>query len=199
MTNPKLLPEYDESLILSSRDEWRTWLETNHTAKTGIWVVIIKKNSQVDGLRYEDAVEEAVCYGWIDSKMKSVDGDRFIQRFTPRKPTSFWSDSNKERVKRLKAEGKMTEAGLKAVKIAKQNGMWDYSRRISSEVTIPVDLEKALFKNKKARKNFNNYPPSTQKIYINYILESKKPDTRERRISKIIERSLKNKRPGENL
>jgi uncharacterized protein YdeI (YjbR/CyaY-like superfamily) len=199
MTNPKSIPEYDESLLLSSRDDWRDWLETNHTTKTGVWVIIIKKNSAIEGLRYEDAVEEAVCFGWIDSKMKSVDKDRFIQRFTPRKPTSYWSDSNKARVKKMKADGKMTKAGLKAVKVAKQNGMWDYSRKISGEVTIPVDLEKALFKNKKARKNFNNYPPSTQKIYINYILEAKKIETRQRRISKIIERAVKNKRPGENL
>lgn len=199
MNKTKLLPEYDESLILSSRDEWRKWLETNHRTKTGIWVIIIKKNSPVEGLRYEEAVEEALCYGWIDSKMKSVDEDRFIQRFTPRKPESFWSDSNKARIKKMEAEGKMTEAGLKAVKVAKKNGMWDYSRKISSELTIPVDLEKALFKNKKARKNFNNFPPSTQKIYIHYVLESKKPETREKRISKIIERAEKNKRPGENL
>jgi uncharacterized protein YdeI (YjbR/CyaY-like superfamily) len=199
MIKPKPSKEYQDSIILSSRDEWRDWLDSNHASRSGIWVIIIKKNSPMDGLRYEEAVEEALCFGWIDSKMKSVDKDRFIQRFTPRKPTSFWSESNKDRINRLIADCKMTEAGLKAVKVAKQNGMWDYSRKISTDVTIPVDFEKALFKNKKARKNFNNYPPSTQKIYIHYILEAKKSETRERRITKIIERAEKNKRPGEDL
>jgi uncharacterized protein YdeI (YjbR/CyaY-like superfamily) len=199
MTKAKLSKEYQDSLILTSRKEWRDWLESNHKLQSGIWVIIIKKNSAIDGLRYEEAVEEALCYGWIDSKMKSIDEDRFIQRFSPRKPKSFWSDSNKTRVKKLTAEGMMTEAGVKAVKVAKKNGMWDYSRNISGEVKIPVDLEKALFKNKKARKNFNDYPPSTQKIYIHYILEAKHPETRERRIASIIERAEKNKRPGETL
>ena len=111
-------------LEFKDRQELRRWLELNHATVSQAWVVIYKKHSDMQGLRYEEAVEEAVCYGWIDGKMNRVDDDRFRQRFTPRRTNSVWSQSNKDRATRMIDAGLMTEAGIAAVDEAEQNGAW---------------------------------------------------------------------------
>ena len=126
-----------------SRKAWRDWLVKNHAASTGVWLVYAKKHSRLPSLTYNDAVEEALCFGWIDSKVNPIDDDFYMQIFTPRKPKSGWSALNKTRVERLLAAGLMTPAGLAVIKAAKNSGTWD-ARKHVEDLIVPPDLEKAI-------------------------------------------------------
>ena len=180
--------------------EWSSWLSKNHLNEKTIWIVIQKKASKKPGIRYEEAVIEAVAHGWIDGKMKRLNDDEFIQHFTPRKSNSIWSFSNRERAERLISEGRMTPAGYKTIEEAKQNGRWDNAYSSSRGTTkTPQDLIEALKKNKIAHENFESFPPSARFIYIHWINEAKRQDTRERRIYTVVDRSEKNLRPGIDL
>jgi uncharacterized protein YdeI (YjbR/CyaY-like superfamily) len=183
-----------------SNIEWRSWLSENHAIKKTVWLIIQKKASKKQGIRYEEAVLEAITYGWIDGKIKRLNEDEFMQRFTPRRKNSVWSLSNRKRAERLISENRMTQAGLKKVKDAKQNGRWDkaYSS-IRGVAEIPDDLFETLKKNKTAYENFESYPPSTRFIYVHWINEAKRQKTRERRIYTVVDRSEKNLRPGNDL
>ncbi len=143
---------------------------------------------------------EAVAHGWIDGKMKSLNEYEFMQRFSPRKSNSVWSQSNRKRAERLISEGSMTSAGLMTVTEAKKNGRWDkaYSSN-SGAADIPDDLTCALKKNKIAQKNFESFAPSTRYMYIHWINEAKRKETRERRIFTVVSRSENNLRPGIDL
>ncbi|MCW4041941.1 MAG: YdeI/OmpD-associated family protein [Candidatus Bathyarchaeota archaeon] len=188
-------PRYFPSL-----QEWRDWLNTHHADTQVIWIIIQKKASQRPGVRYREAVLEAVAYGWIDGKMKRLNETEFMQRYTPRRRSSVWSRSNRERAERLIAEGRMTPAGLRAVKAAKQSGRWDQAyayHKIGDN--LPQDLIDALKTNMTAYQNFTTFPPSTRIMYIHWINEAKRQDTRERRIHTVVTRSAKNLRPGINL
>ena len=190
----------DNPRYFNSITDWRSWLSENHAEKKVIWIVIQKKASKKQGIRYEDAVLEAVAHGWIDGRMKRLDDDEFMQRFTPRRSDSVWSRKNRDRAERLISEGRMTPAGLKTVEEARQNGRWD--RAYSSArgaVDVPEDLVEALSKNKTAHDNFEAFPPSARFMYIHWINEAKRQDTRERRIHTIVVRSEKNLRPGIDL
>ena len=185
-------PRYFKSIT-----EWRCWLSENHEDEKDIWIIIQKKASKKPGIRYEESVLEAVAHGWIDGKMKRLNDDEFMQRFTPRRRNSLWSMSNRERAERLISEGRMTPAGLKTVKEAKQNGRWDKAYSSSrGAVDVPKDLIDALKKNGAAHDNFESFPPSSRFMYIHWINEAKLRDTRERRIHTVVERSEKNLRPG---
>ena len=165
-----------------------------------IWIIIQKKASQRPGVRYREAVLEAVAYGWIDGKMKRLNETEFMQRYTPRRRSSVWSRSNRERAERLIAEGRMTPLGLRAVEAAKQSGRWDQAyayHKIGDN--LPQDLIDALKTNMTAYQNFTTFPPSTRIMYIHWINEAKRQDTRERRIHTVVSRSAKNLRPGINL
>ena len=143
---------------------------------------------------------EAVAHGWIDGKMKRLNDDEFIQYFTTRKSNSVWSFSNRERAERLISEGRMTPAGYKTIEEAKQNGRWDNAYSSSRGNTeIPQDLIEALKKNKIAHENFESFPPSARFMYIHWINEAKRQNTRERRIYTVVDRSKKNLRPGIDL
>ena len=187
----------DDPMYFKSITEWRCWLNANHADEKVIWVIIQKKASKRLGIRYEEVVLEAVSHGWIDGKIKSLNNNEFMQRYTPRRRNSVWSRSNRERAERLISEGRMTSAGLKTVEEAKQNGRWDkaYSSRRSA-VDVPEDLIDALKKNKTAHENFESFPPSTRFLYIHWINEAKRQETRKRRIMTIVDRSEKNLRPG---
>jgi uncharacterized protein YdeI (YjbR/CyaY-like superfamily) len=188
-------PEY-----FKSKTEWRNWLNKNHADKKAIWLIIQKKASIKPGLRYEEAVLEAVAYGWIDGKMKRLNNYEFMQRFTPRRRGSVWSLSNRKRAEQLISEGRMTSAGLRTVENAKLNGHWNkaYSSRRGT-LNLPDDLMEALKKNKTAYDNFTSFPPSTRLMYIYWINEAKRQDTRERRINTVVDRSVKNQRSGIDL
>jgi len=166
--------------------EWRRWLEENHSSEKEVWVIIHKKNSGDRGLRYEEAVEEAICFGWIDGKMQSVDADRFRQRFTPRKKGSIWSKSNRDRAEKMVREEKMAPAGFEAVCEAKGNGRWDAAYSSKAAPTIPEDLEEALKKNEVAWKNFSGFSNSTKLQYVYWINDAKKDETRRKRIASVV-------------
>jgi uncharacterized protein YdeI (YjbR/CyaY-like superfamily) len=182
-----------------SIEMWRDWLKTNHNTAEVIWIVIQKKASHKQGIRYEEAVLEAVAHGWIDGKMRRIDDDEFMQRFTPRRPDSIWSKSNKKRVEKLIKEGRMTPAGLAAVQKAKVSGQWDKAYSSREPIEIPDDLKKALSENPEAEDKFTAFPPSAQFMYIHWINEAKRQDTRERRIYTVVVRSKQGKKPGIDL
>ncbi len=181
-------------------EEWRKWLNDNHEDEKSIWVVIQKKASEKIGIRYEEVVLEAVAHGWIDGIVKRIDDDEFKQRYTPRRKNSLWSLRNRERANKLIAEGRMTTMGMEKVEEAKRNGRWDNAYSSSRKnVEIPKDLKKALMKNEKSITNFKAFPSYVQFMYIHWINEAKRQDTRKRRIHTVVVRSEKNLRPGIDL
>lgn len=190
----------DNPRYFRSIEEWRDWLSENHTDIEAIWVKIQKKASKKPGIMYEETVVEAVAHGWIDGKMKSLNDDEFMQRFTPRRNGSVWSLSNRGRAERLVSEGRMTPAGLKTVEEAKQNGRWDMARFSSrGAADVPNDFIEALKENKAAYEYFESFPSSARFMYIHWVNEAKREDTRERRIKTVVDRSEKRLRPGIDL
>jgi len=168
-----------------SRVEWRAWLAAHHRDSEGAWVVIAKKRSGVPGPTYEEAVEEALCFGWIDSRMHPLDGDRFEQRFSPRRAGSIWSRSNKERLARLVQAGLMTSAGLAKIEAAKADGSWDMLDRVEA-LEIPEDLAEALAAVPGAPEGFGAMAPSAQKQYLYWVLSAKRRDTRAARVAAVV-------------
>jgi uncharacterized protein YdeI (YjbR/CyaY-like superfamily) len=190
----------DNPKLFSSNIDWRNWLRENHADEKSIWIIIQKKASKKQGVKYEEAVLEAVAHGWIDGKMKRLNDDEFMQRFTPRKANSLWSLSNRKRAERLISEGRMTPAGLKTVEEAKKNGRWENAYSSSrGAINVPEDLVKALMKKKTAHDNFLSFPPSTRFMYIHWINEAKRSATRKRRIDTVVYRSEKNLKLGIDL
>jgi uncharacterized protein YdeI (YjbR/CyaY-like superfamily) len=189
------MPEQTE-FFFKNRSEWRQWLEQNHSKSDGIWVVYFKKHTKKESLSYNEGVEEALCFGWIDSIVKSIDSERYKQKYTPRRNGSVWSDVNRKRVEKMIKEGKMTHAGLKPIEEAKKNGQWEkaYGARIRPE--MPEDLLVALQANKIALENFTKFAQSHQTTYIYWLNSAKRTETRNKRIAQIINFSEKNKKPG---
>ena len=183
-------------LFVKTRKEWRDWLEKNHAIFNEIWLVYYKKHTGKPRIPYDDAVEEALCFGWIDSIVKRLDEERFCQKFTPRNDRSQWSELNKQRAEKMIEQGLMTEAGLFKVRVAKKSGEWDKkpSQNITSK--MPREFKKALKSNKKASENFENLSPSYRKQYIGWIASAKRPETRERRILEVISHLEMNRKPG---
>jgi uncharacterized protein YdeI (YjbR/CyaY-like superfamily) len=183
-------------LTFDTREDWRAWLERRHASAKEAWVTVCKKAADGPSLRYEEAVEEALCFGWIDGRTKSVDGQRYAVRFSPRKPRSIWSESNKQRVERLIAEGRMTAAGLAKVAEAKANGEWDAAAAREDVSSIPSDLERALRKDAAAWEAFQLWPASRKKQYLYWLTIAKRAETREKRIKAIVDLAGTPSRPG---
>src|SRR6185436_3063300 len=152
----------------------------------GVWLVFAKKHTGIPSLSYNDVVEEALCYGWIDSLLHPIDEDLYKQMFTPRKPKSVWSMANKARVERLIAAGLMTAAGITLVALAKTNGQWNAMDHTAS-LTMPPDLKKAIQANAAARKNWLTYSPSMRKGFLYRLASAKRPETRAARIAQIVD------------
>lgn len=185
-----------ETLFCKNRNEWRAWLEQNHSLYKEIWLIYYKKHTKKPTVSYNDAVEEALCFGWIDSLVKSIDTETYMQKYTPRKPKSVWSLANVKRVAKMIKENKMTQAGLDIIEIAKNNGQWDKAYSSKTQFEIPQELLKALKANPTAFKNFYNFPPSSQNNYVGWILSAKKEETIKRRVAFVVNRSEKNLKPG---
>jgi uncharacterized protein YdeI (YjbR/CyaY-like superfamily) len=169
-----------------SRAAWRAWLETHHAASPGIWLVFAKKHTGLPTLTYEDAVQEALCFGWIDSLVKSID-DRFhMQMFTPRKPKSAWSATNKARLTKLMKSGVMAPAGLAAVAAAKKSGTWNSYADVD-KLTIPPELQRAFDANPDAKKNWPSYTASAQRSFLHMVNGAKRPETREKRVRRVVD------------
>lgn len=174
-----------------TRKTWRTWLQKNHLKEKGVWLVMFHKDSKTSGVGYVDAVEEALCFGWIDSIKKKRDKDSSIQFFSKRKPKGTWSKSNRDRVKKLVKNGLMTPAGQAMIDLAKRTGTWVASIEVERSI-IPSDLKHALDKKQKASKNFHAFPPSSKQIILRWILSAKKPETRHKRIHETVSLAEKN-------
>lgn len=175
------------------REEWRAWLERNHDTSPGVWLVYYKKSSGQPRVSYDEAVEEALCFGWIDSLPRKLDADRSKLLFTPRKPKSVWSALNKRRIKKLIREKLMTEAGLATIKTAKKNGSWNALDDVE-KLIIPADLAEALKANGNAGANFALFSSSVRKGILAWIGSAKRPETRSRRIEKTVALAARNKR-----
>lgn len=193
MTAPELKTYYARD-----RKAWRKWLEKNHSKSPGIWLIYYKKSSGKSRVEYNDAVEEALCFGWIDSTMRPLDEERFMQRFTPRKPKSGWSGLNKERIDRMIKQGLMTKTGLDKIEAAKKDGSWESLDKIYAPVEqlqLPEELQKAFAKNKKAAANFEHYPVFAKRQILFRINSAKRPETKKTRIQQIIKMCAANKKP----
>ncbi|MBN1349813.1 YdeI/OmpD-associated family protein [candidate division KSB1 bacterium] len=167
-------------------DEWRNWLQENHAKENKIWLLFYKKETGKPSIDYESAVEEALCFGWIDSIIKKIDDQKYARKFTPRKDDSNWSELNKKRVKKLIASNRMTEVGLAKINIAKKNGQWDKPDRPNIPVELPPDFQHALEQNPKANENFQKLALTYQKHYIGWISIAKRQETKEKRIKESI-------------
>ena len=183
-----------EKIYAQNRQEWRNWLEQNHETAREIRLVYYKLSTKKPSITYEESVEEALCFGWIDGISNGLDEESYMMRFSPRKPKSMWSVINKERVEKLMAEGKMTEAGQKLVEIAKQNGQWEAAYKLSAKQEIPKDLDDALEANEAALIFFRSLSNTNQFIYIRQLEKIKNPALRAERLQRIValcERELK--------
>ena len=166
--------------------DWREWLKKNHDKAKGIWMLFYKKHTGKPSVEYENAVQEALCYGWIDSIIKKLDEEKYLRKFTPRKNKSNWSDLNKKRVQLLLKEGRMTKFGEIEVENAKKNGEWYKPDNDRNNLKMPSELKAALQKNKVAKKNFNELAPSYKKRYMGWIGSGKRQETREKRVKEAI-------------
>ena len=175
-----------KQVYVKNRNEWRDWLRQYHDKSTGIWLVFYKKHTGKPTLAYDEAVEEALCFGWIDSIIKKIDDERYVRKLTPRNADSRWSDLNKKRIAKLKQQELMTPTGNTMVKEAKASGFWDKPDRPQLSPEIPKELESALAKNKKARSFFDQLAPSYRKQYIGWIAFAKRQETKERRVKEAV-------------
>jgi len=185
-----------EVVEVKDRPAWRRWLLRHHDRDGGVWLVLHKKGSQSGTFSYEDAVLEALCFGWIDSTGNRLDDERFKVWFAPRKPKGVWSAINKERVARLAEDGLMQPAGLAAIELAKANGSWVALDR-SDALVMPDDLADALEANADAARHFQAFPPSTKKQIYFWIENAKRPATRAKRVTETVAQAAENRRVTE--
>jgi uncharacterized protein YdeI (YjbR/CyaY-like superfamily) len=183
-------------LDFRTRSQWCSWFEENHTRDRGVWVIVYKVGSSMEGLSYDDAVEEAICYGWIDGRMQSVDGDRFRQWFSPRRGNSIWSRLNRGRAERMMEEGLMVEAGYAEVEKARGNGMWESAYTSREPPEVPDDLIEALMGDEEAWANWEAFSNSVRLMYTRWVLDAKREATRARRISEVVRRAAGNIKPS---
>lgn len=179
-----------------TRAEWRAWLADNHRTAPGVWLISSKKSTGLPRVEYDEAVEEALCFGWIDSLPRKLDDERSMLLFTPRKPKSGWSKLNKTRVEKLLAAGLMTEAGLEKIELAKQNGAWTSLDAVES-LTIPPDLQAALDANPTALGHFEQFSKTVKKGILQWIESAKRPETRQKRIDETVMLAAKNEKANQ--
>lgn len=174
--------------------EWRQWLEKNHLSKQSVWLVFYSKSSERPSFSWSEAVDVALCFGWIDSKKIKIDNHTAHQFFSKRKPQSTWSKINKEKVRKLIEEGLMTQAGFDVIEAAKQNGSWTILDEVE-ELIIPNDLEKAFKKHKGSKEYFLSLSKTVRKMMLTSLILARKPETRQKRIDEIAELAGQKKKP----
>lgn len=185
-----------KQLYVTDRDEWRDWLSRHNATEAGVWLIFYKKETSRPTISYEDAVEEALCFGWIDSIIKKIDATRYARKFTPRKDNSKWSELNKKRADKMIKEGRMTDVGLAKTQTAKKTGLWEKDGRPRISFDIPPEFAQALAHNKKAKESFDKLASSYRKHYIGWIAVAKRPETKKRRIEESIALLEQGKRLG---
>ncbi len=173
---------------------WRDWLAENHLSKQAVWLVFYNKSSKKASITWSDAVDVALCFGWIDSKKIKIDEESSHQFFSRRKPTGTWSKINKQKVQQLIASGLMTEAGYKTIETAKQNGSWTILDEVE-ELMIPQDLKEALENKPVAGAYFEKLSRSVKKGILQWIVLAKRPETRQKRITEIVELADQKRKP----
>lgn len=171
------------TVTASTAAEWRAWLERNRESAREVWLVLYHKDSGVPSLRYHEAIEHALCYGWIDGLHRRRDAHSSQLRFSPRTPRSTWSRVNRERAVRMTELGLMTEHGQAAIDLAKARGTW---QTVPDDGSVPADLADRLHRDPTARANFERFPPSSRRLILEWIAAAKRPDTRRRRIERTV-------------
>jgi uncharacterized protein YdeI (YjbR/CyaY-like superfamily) len=185
-----------KTLYVTNRDDWRTWLTKNHKTEKEIWLIYYKKHTGIPRISYDEAVEEALCLGWIDSLIQKIDEEKYAQKFTPRTNNNKWSESNINRMKKLIKEGRMTKAGLIKIDKSELKKKNTKSKLIRKEVILPKFLKNILSTNKKALENFEKLAPSYKRLYIGWIIDAKKEDTQLKRLTEAMGLLEKNKKLG---
>jgi uncharacterized protein YdeI (YjbR/CyaY-like superfamily) len=175
------------TLPFESKKRWADWLAKQHDKSSGVWLKIGKKEAGIPSVTYEEALDVALCYGWIDGQKKGFDEKYWLQKFTPRGPKSIWSKINTEKAERLIASGEMKPAGLKAIELAKQDGRWAAAYASQKNISIPEDFQAALDKNKKAKTFFAALKSAERYSFLFRIHHAKKPETRAKRIQQFVE------------
>ena len=170
----------------ASRTDWREWLEKNHLSKQAVWLVFYTKSSDKKSISWSEAVDVALCFGWIDSKKIKIDKETSHQYFSRRKPNSTWSRINKEKVQQLIENGLMTEAGYKSIEIAKQNGSWTLLDEVE-EFIIPKDLDAEFARRPGAKDFYLSLSKSVKKLILQWLVLAKRPETRQKRITEVVE------------
>lgn len=171
----------------ASRAAWEKWLAANHERAPGIWIEFAKKGSGLTSVTFPEALEVALCHGWIDSQSFSIDEKRYRQRFTPRRPRSKWSKINCAKVEQLHAEGRLAPAGIREMEAAKRDGRWEAAYASSSTITVPPDLKARLAKNARARRNFEQLDSRNRYAILYRLHDAKRPETRQRRLDRFVE------------
>lgn len=186
----------DDVLEIHAADaaEWRAWLEANHDTQPAVWLVFYKQNSGKPSVTWSEAVDQALCFGWVDSKVNRIDDERYKQYFTPRKPKSTWSKINKDKIEELTAAGLMREPGLRAIEIAKENGWWTILDGPEAGV-VPEDLERELAAVDGAREGFDALSFSQRKAILTWLVMAVRPETRAKRIAKTVEAAARGESP----
>ena len=174
-------------LSFEDKKKWATWLAKQHKKSNGIWLQIAKRNSGIHSVTYDEAVEVALCYGWIDGQKMGYDDQLWLQKFTPRGPKSIWSKINTEKAERLIASGEMKPAGLKAIEAARQDGRWEAAYASQKNISIPEDFQVALDTNSEASEFFSTLKSAERYSILFRIQTAKKPETRAKRIQKFVE------------
>jgi uncharacterized protein YdeI (YjbR/CyaY-like superfamily) len=185
MTSTRKAAEYPTKLF-KTQQAWTTWLDKNHTKSSGVWLQIAKKTGDLKSVSYAEAVEVALCYGWIDGQGKGLDESAYLQKFTPRGPRSIWSKINVAKAEALIKSGRMQPAGLAAIDRAKQNGQWEAAYDSHRTATVPADLQDALDQNPKAQAFFATLDGANRYAILWRVQTAKKPETRARRITQFV-------------
>ncbi len=188
------MPEY-KMLYFPDRAAWRAWLEEHHGNVPGVWLVYYKQDTNRPSLSYEDSVREALCFGWIDSIIKKIDEAKYVRKFTPRSPGSDWSLSNKRRIAKLIEAGLMTQAGMDRVDYSNpEREPAEPPRR--AELPLPPYFKRALVSNGPAWENFKNLSPRNRQLYIGWVQDAKRPETRDKRVREAVSLLAQNKKLG---
>jgi uncharacterized protein YdeI (YjbR/CyaY-like superfamily) len=185
-----------KTFYAESKSAFRNWLIENHRTETNLWLIIYKKDSGTPSVTYDQAVDEALCFGWIDSSINKRDDESFYQYFAPRNPKSNWSRVNKLKVEKLISEGLITESGLKMIELAQQTGTWTALDDVENLIN-PSDLQEAFGENILAKEYFDLFPRSVKRGILEWLMNAKQAETRLKRITEIIEKAERNERANQ--
>ena len=183
-----------EDFCPGDKNDWRNWLKLNHTKQDAVWLILYKKKSPGHNLSWSESVDEALCFGWIDSTKKTIDSEKYKQYFSKRKPRSNWSKINKKKVKNLIDQGLMEKEGCKSIEIAKENGSWTILDDIEALI-VPEDLKEELANHKNSFEYFDSLSKSDKKILLHWVVSAKRKETRQKRILEIAENARANLKP----